>query len=132
MDLGDAGCLVDSTEIAAPDQWDHVLVAFSPAQVGGARAIVTATGVLMALGTGALAWDPRAVPMLVLDLAAGMAYVGLAAVALPYARPVTWLSGLVAVTWFAGTVWAGALFWHRGALVWLLLAFPLMLSLIHI
>jgi signal transduction histidine kinase len=126
MDLGDAGCLVDGTEIAAPDQWDHVLVAFSPAQVGGARAVVTATGVLMALGTGALAWDPRAVPMLVLDLAAGMAYVGLAAVALPYARPVTWLASLVAVTWFAGTAWAGALFWHRGALVWLLLAFPLM------
>lgn len=125
MDLGDAGCLVDGTEIAAPDQWDHVLVAFSPAQVGGARAIVTATGVLMALGAGALAWDPRAVPMLVLDLAAGMAYVGLAAVALRYARSVTWLASLVAVTWFAGTVWAGALFWHRGALVWMLLAFPL-------
>lgn len=114
-----------ATESFGATGWDHVLVALSAARVGVVRAALAVAGVLLALGTAWVAWDPRNVPVLVLDLTVGLAYVGLAALAVPFARPVTLLAGAVAITWFAGTAWAGAVFWHRGAITWLLLAFPL-------
>ncbi|MBM7505932.1 sensor histidine kinase [Agromyces aurantiacus] len=102
-------------------------MALSAARVGVARAALAVTGVLLALATAWIAWDARNVPVLVLDLVVGLAYVGLAAAAVPVSRPAVLLAGAVAVSWFAGTAWTAAVFWHRGAITWLLLAFPLLL-----
>ncbi|GAA1058510.1 hypothetical protein GCM10017608_25750 [Agromyces luteolus] len=101
-------------------------MALSAARIGGTRAAIAVAGVLVAFATASVAWDPRNAPVLVLDLAVGLAFVGLAVVAVPFSVPVTVLSGAVALAWYAGTAWAPAVFWHRGALTWLLLAYPLL------
>ena len=81
--------------------------------------------VVAALGAGAVgaytgmppdAWVP--------DLAVGLAALGLAAASWRTSRVVSALSLLLAATWWAGTIWPVALYWHRGVLVHLVLSVP--------
>jgi signal transduction histidine kinase len=58
------------------------------------------------------------------DLAVGLALLGLAAVAWRRSRPVALLAVVVALTWWLGSLWAEAVFWHRGPLLHLLIAYP--------
>ena len=57
------------------------------------------------------------------DLLVGLAALALAAVTWP-TRSVSALALLVALTWWAGTVWTPVLYLHRGVLVHLVLAVP--------
>lgn len=76
-------------------------------------------GVLVAL------WYPWSDPVpQVADLLVGLAFLLLAVLALPRSRPLAVLCATVALTWWVGSVWSGAVFWHRGPLVHLLLVFP--------
>ena len=58
------------------------------------------------------------------DLAVGLAAMGLAATSWRTSRAVSALSLLLAATWWAGTIWPVALYWHRGVLVHLILSVP--------
>jgi signal transduction histidine kinase len=81
--------------------------------------------VAVSLGAGAVraytdlptsAWAP--------DLAVGLAAAGLAGASWRASRATSALSLLLAATWWAGTIWPVALYWHRGVLVHLILAVP--------
>lgn len=58
------------------------------------------------------------------DLAVGLAFLGLGVVAWSRSRGLAALAVAVALTWWLGSIWMAAAFWHRGPLVHLLLAYP--------
>lgn len=60
------------------------------------------------------------------DLVVGLVLVGAAVDAWPRSRAVAWLVGAAGFAWFAGTVAPVALYWHRGFLVHLLVAYPVL------
>ena len=87
--------------------------------VGTAGTLIGLASLTVTFGAGPLLW--------VTDLAAGLAFVGLAVYAVPIAPPVTRLASAMALAWFAGSVLPFAIFWHRGVLIHLLLAYPTLL-----
>lgn len=60
----------------------------------------------------------------VADLAVGTAYLVLALLGRRRSPALAWLCVAVAATWWCGSFWAAAAFWHRGPLIHLLLTFP--------
>jgi signal transduction histidine kinase len=60
----------------------------------------------------------------VADLAVGLAFLILAAVAWRRSRGLAVLAAAVALSWWLGSVWSEAVMWHRGPLIHLLIAYP--------
>ena len=58
------------------------------------------------------------------DLTVGLGALGLALISWRSCGPVSTLSLLLAATWWAGTIWPAALYWHRGVLLHLVLSVP--------
>lgn len=81
--------------------------------------------VAVSLGAGAVgAYTVLPPSEWVPDLAVGLAAMALAATSWRTARAVSALSLILAATWWAGTIWPVALYWHRGVLVHLVLSVP--------
>jgi hypothetical protein len=60
------------------------------------------------------------------DAAVGLAALTLAAATWRTTTPTCVVALVVAGTWWAGTLWPAAIYWHRGALIHLVLAAPLL------
>jgi signal transduction histidine kinase len=59
------------------------------------------------------------------DLIVGLAAMAVAVVTWQSAHSVSAQALVVAATWWAGTVWSGAIYWHRGVFIQLALSVPL-------
>ena len=75
-------------------------------------------------GAGRLLDNVGMSAVVVADLAVGLAFLALGGVARSRSRGLAALAVAVALTWWLGSLWTGAAFWHRGPLVHLLLAYP--------
>lgn len=89
-----------------------------------ARPAVVAVALCAGLAAESIAFDWDEPLRWLPDLVVGLAFVGLAVDAWPRSRGTAWLAAAVGAAWFAGTVLPAAIFWHRGFLVHLLLAYP--------
>lgn len=85
--------------------------------------------VVLAAGLGMLAvpvYRDQSWSLWLPDAAVGLAALTLAAATWRRATPTCVVALVVAGTWWAGTLWPVALYWHRGALIHLVLAAPLL------
>lgn len=91
------------------------------------RLAVTAAVIVVTAGSEWLSFDPdKDAALVVADGVVGAALLAAAAIAW-HGRPdsrVGLLMGGAGLAWFAGTLWSGAVFWHRGPLIHLHLSYP--------
>jgi signal transduction histidine kinase len=91
------------------------------------RVVLGTAGALIGLVAVTVTFEAGEPFVWMTDLAAGLAFVALAAYAVPIAPSVTQLASWMVLAWFAGSVLPFAVFWHRGVLIHVLLAYPTLL-----
>jgi signal transduction histidine kinase len=91
------------------------------------RVVLGTAGALIGLVAVTVTFEAGEPFVWMTDLAAGLAFVALAAYAVPIAPSVTQLASWMVLAWFAGSVLPFAVFWHRGVLIHVLLAYPALL-----
>jgi signal transduction histidine kinase len=116
MSAGEPGTIFASSTAAASDRSvpSRVVIHAAAPVVGLAIGIAATT-----IGPGwrdPWLWSP--------DLAVGVGFFALAGYAWDRHRPFAIVTLALGLTWFAGTALPFALYWHRGPLVHVLLAFP--------
>lgn len=89
-----------------------------------AQGAILAGGIAMGLAATTVGPGWRNPWLSIPDILTGIALFALSAYTLPRHRGVAALAALTGAAWFAGTAFAVALYWHRGPLAHLLLAYP--------